>query len=47
LKLGKWKLRVVNIISDEQFKEQGLTAPGWEEFQAEQKAKEAEAETSE
>lgn len=48
LKLGKWKLKVVNIISDQQFKEQGLTAPGWEEFQAEQeKSKEAQTETSE
>ncbi len=48
LKLGKWKLKVVNIISDEQFKEQGLTAPGWEEFQTEkEKSKEAQAQTSE
>lgn len=29
LKLGKWKVKLVNIISDEEFKERGLTAPGW------------------
>ena len=29
LKLGKWKVKLVNIISDEDFKERGLTAPGW------------------
>lgn len=32
LKLGKWKLKLVEIISDEEFREQGLTAPGWEEL---------------
>ncbi|RHZ62793.1 tyrosine--tRNA ligase MSY1 [Aspergillus thermomutatus] len=30
LKLGKWKFRMVKIVSDEEFKERGLTAPGWE-----------------
>ncbi|KAJ5675579.1 Tyrosine--tRNA ligase [Penicillium macrosclerotiorum] len=30
LKLGKWKFKMVNIISDEEFRAQGLTAPGWE-----------------
>ncbi|KAJ5708313.1 Tyrosine--tRNA ligase [Penicillium malachiteum] len=31
LKLGKWKFKMVEIVSDEEFREQGLTAPGWEE----------------
>ncbi|KAI9931001.1 hypothetical protein ASPWEDRAFT_47680 [Aspergillus wentii DTO 134E9] len=30
LKLGKWKFKMVKIISDEEFKQLGLTAPGWE-----------------
>ncbi|PWY93534.1 hypothetical protein BO94DRAFT_532476 [Aspergillus sclerotioniger CBS 115572] len=31
LKLGKWKFKIVKIISDEKFRAAGLTAPGWEE----------------
>lgn len=31
LKLGKWKFKMVKIVSDEEFREQGLAAPGWEE----------------
>ncbi|KAJ5096044.1 hypothetical protein NUU61_005400 [Penicillium alfredii] len=31
LKLGKWKFKIVQIVSDEEFRERGLTAPGWEE----------------
>ncbi|KAL4899777.1 hypothetical protein BDW74DRAFT_183422 [Aspergillus multicolor] len=31
LKLGKWKMKLITIISDEKFKELGLTAPGWDE----------------
>jgi tyrosyl-tRNA synthetase len=30
LKLGKWKFKAVHIVSDEEFRKQGLTAPGWE-----------------
>lgn len=32
LKLGKWKFKMVEIVSDEEFRAQGLTAPGWEEL---------------
>ncbi|CAG8027141.1 unnamed protein product [Penicillium olsonii] len=32
LKMGKWKFKSVNIVSDEEFRSQGLTAPGWEEL---------------
>lgn len=35
LKLGKWKFKLVNIISDAEFRERGLTAPGWESQQDE------------
>jgi tyrosyl-tRNA synthetase len=35
LKLGKWKFKSVTIVSDEEFRKQGLTAPGWEEIEAE------------
>lgn len=31
VKMGKWKLRMIRIISDEDFRAQGLTAPGWGE----------------
>ena len=31
LRVGKWKLKIVMIISDEEFEERGLTAPGWKE----------------
>lgn len=31
LKLGKWKFKTVNIVSDEEYERQGLTAPGWQE----------------
>ncbi|KAJ5090660.1 Tyrosine--tRNA ligase [Penicillium argentinense] len=31
LKLGKWKFKMVQIVSDEDFRAQGLTAPGWED----------------
>ncbi|CAG8087861.1 unnamed protein product [Penicillium salamii] len=34
LKLGKWKFKSVHIVSDEEFRTQGLTAPGWEELNA-------------
>lgn len=30
LKLGKWKLKAVHIVPDEEYRAQGLTAPGWE-----------------
>lgn len=31
LRVGKWKVKVVKIISDEEFEKIGGTAPGWEE----------------
>ena len=32
LRVGKWKLKTVQIIEDEEFKERGLDAPGWKEM---------------
>ena len=31
LRVGKWKVKVVKIISDEEFEKKGGTAPGWEQ----------------
>ncbi|BCS00987.1 tyrosine--tRNA ligase MSY1 [Aspergillus luchuensis] len=30
LKMGKWKFKIVTIVSDEEFRAAGYTAPGWE-----------------
>ncbi|PYI34757.1 tyrosyl-tRNA synthetase [Aspergillus indologenus CBS 114.80] len=30
LRVGKWKFRIIQIISDEEFAKKGLTCPGWE-----------------
>lgn len=32
LRTGKWKVKIIKIISDEEFDERGLKAPGWEEW---------------
>ena len=34
LKMGKWKFKMVNVVSDEEFEKMGLNAPGWDEFKA-------------
>ena len=34
MRVGKWKVKIIKIISDEEFEEQGLMAPGWEEMRA-------------
>lgn len=31
LRVGKWKVKIVKIVSDEEFEAQGLTCPGWKE----------------
>lgn len=31
LRVGKWNVKIIKIISDEDFEAQGLTAPGWKE----------------
>ena len=37
LRVGKWKIKVVKIVSDEEFEQSGGTAPGWDELKAEWK----------
>lgn len=32
LRVGKWKVRVVNILHDDEFERQGHDAPGWADF---------------
>ncbi|KAL8714532.1 MAG: hypothetical protein Q9220_001480 [cf. Caloplaca sp. 1 TL-2023] len=34
LRVGKWKIRVIKIVPDEEFERLGLDAPGWKELQA-------------
>ena len=31
LRVGKWKIKIIKVISDEEFLRQGLDAPGWKE----------------
>ncbi|KAI9702358.1 MAG: tyrosyl-tRNA synthetase [Candelina mexicana] len=33
LRVGKWKVKIVKILSDEEFVKLGLDAPGWKEIQ--------------
>lgn len=32
IKIGKWKLKLIEIIDDAEFEEKGLDAPGWKDF---------------
>ena len=32
LRVGKWKVKVIKIVSDEEFERLGLDAPGWKEL---------------
>ncbi|KAL9127599.1 MAG: hypothetical protein Q9217_003557 [Psora testacea] len=32
IRIGKWKIRVIKIISDDEFERRGLDAPGWKEW---------------
>ncbi len=31
LKIGKWKMKIIKIVSDEEYEDSGLTCPGWKE----------------
>ena len=31
LRVGKWNVKIIKIVSDEEFEKRGLTAPGWKE----------------
>ena len=30
-RVGKWKIKIIKVIDDEEFEKQGLSAPGWKE----------------
>ena len=32
LRVGKWKIKVIDIVSDEEYEKTGQTAPGWKEL---------------
>jgi tyrosyl-tRNA synthetase len=34
LRTGKWNVKLIEVISDVDYQEKGLSAPGWEEFMA-------------
>jgi hypothetical protein len=31
LRVGKWKVKIIDVVSDEEYEKTGLTAPGWKE----------------
>jgi tyrosyl-tRNA synthetase len=33
LKIGKWKMKIVRTVSDEEYEKSGLTCPGWKELE--------------
>lgn len=33
LRVGKWRLKIINIVPDEEYAESGQTCPGWEDQQ--------------
>jgi tyrosyl-tRNA synthetase len=34
LRTGKWNVKLIEVISDVEYEQKGLSAPGWEEFMA-------------
>ncbi|PGH10334.1 tyrosine-tRNA ligase [Blastomyces parvus] len=42
LKVGKWKVKIIKIVSDEEFEKLGLDAPGWKGEEDEASEKETE-----
>ncbi|KAL4953629.1 hypothetical protein BDW69DRAFT_164849 [Aspergillus filifer] len=47
LKVGKWKMKIVHVVSDEEYEKLGLSAPGWEELQQSRNAKQTPDESAE
>ena len=39
LRVGKWKIKIIDIVSDDVFKSMGLSCPGWKENEEEQAGK--------
>lgn len=44
LRVGKWKVKIVKVVEDEEFDRLGMHAPGWEEWKDAQRVRKAEAE---
>ncbi len=36
LRIGKWKLKIITILSDEEYEKEGLSCPGWKEPEGDQ-----------
>ena len=41
LKVGKWKMKVITLVSDEEYERLGLTCPGWKEAEEDEAAKDS------
>lgn len=39
LRVGKWKVKIIRIVEDDEFERLGLNAPGWEEVKREREEK--------
>ena len=39
LRVGKWKVKIIDIVSDEEFEKSGLTVPGWKEADGDEAGK--------
>ena len=44
LRAGKWRIKIIRVISDEEFLDRGLDAPGWHSEQLRQKRKQEDEE---
>ena len=44
LRVGKWKVKIVKIVSDEEFEDEERDAPGWKEWKGGQRPGECEDE---
>jgi tyrosyl-tRNA synthetase len=39
-KIGKWKMKIIKIVSDEEYEESGLTCPGWKDAEGDEAGRE-------
>jgi tyrosyl-tRNA synthetase len=47
LRIGKWKIKIVKIVSDEEYEKSGLSCPGWKETEGDETKEEWKAEVQE
>lgn len=40
IRVGKWKVKIIKIVDDEEFEARGLSAPGWKEGKPEESSEE-------